>query len=452
MTPDPGGTFESGGPPTPPTGLPLLAPLREFLRRHWLATGITLLIALAQATAPAALRDPLGDPIPPEWRLHAPLPYAALAPWFTLWDGVAMLSLSRLTGFVLGLALGYLAWRIVVRRRRPVRPRRAVLEELRTLGLALGAFAGFILVGVAWNQRPAVRLGGLALEELTVEPHSHTPASHDVTGWPVAGFSAEASRRWHQRAGVDVLFITDHNAPATWTAEEGRGEMGQAHLCPGVEVSAHGAHIIVLGTPLPPDHRPFRGSAANRARLFAEVRATPGAVAIASIPEYRGQVAALVAEGVQGFEIVSASPKANELPREERDSVIAVARRHGLALVAAGDQHGYGATPMAWNVLRLEGWRAEEQPLCAAVVARLRDGGPTAVRIVERTRLRPDHPLPAVLTPLGVVWLAWATMTSASLVGWLAWTWLTALGMRLVHDALRRRRTRAIMSTVSRHP
>lgn len=412
---------------------------------------MTLLILLAQLTGPAALSDPLGGPLPPDWRLHTPLPYAMLAPWFTLWDGVAMLSFSRLKGLLLGSALGYLIWRVVARRRRLVRRGRVALEELRALGLALAVFLAFILVGVAWNQRPAVRLAGLALEELTVEPHSHTPASHDVTGWPVAGFTAEASRRWHQRAGVDVLFITDHNAPATWTAEEGRADMGQAHLCPGVEVSAHGAHVLVLGIPLPADQRPFRGSAANRARLFAEVRATPGAVAIASLPEYRGEVDALVAEGAQGFEIVSASPKASELPRAERDSVIAEARRHQLALVAAGDQHGYGATTMAWNVMRLEGWRREEGPLCAAVVARLRDGGPAAVRIVERARLRPDHPLPGLLTPLGVVWLAWATMGPASLAGWLAWIWIAALGLRAGQAALRRRRTRAIMSTVSRH-
>jgi hypothetical protein len=184
------------------------------------------------------------------------------------------------------------------------------------------------------------------------------------------------------------------------------------------------------------------------------VAESPHLVAIASLPEYRGRARAFADEGVGGFEIVNASPEANDISRPERDSVIALARARGLALVAAGDQHGYGATPMAWTVVIAPGWRRQGADPCALVVHRLRTAGPAALRIAERTRLRPDHWLPGPLTPLGVLWVTWATLNPTLALAWLAWIWLIALGRTAFRDALRRRRTRAIMSAVGtlHHP
>ncbi|MDZ4673283.1 MAG: hypothetical protein SGI84_02450 [Gemmatimonadota bacterium] len=418
------------------------------MRRLRWPLALTAGLLLAQTFPIGVLSDPLGVPLDPAWRLDSPWLYTLGAPLFSLWDNVAMLSRSRLTGFLLGLAVAYLAWRLLERRVRRVRMRRIVLEEFRSLILALAGLALFVGVGMAWNTRPARRLIGLGGDELTVEIHSHTNVSHDVKSWPVSSFDAEASLQWHQRAGVDVLFVTDHNLTTGWERLGPTHDSGGVQACPGIEISAYGAHVVVLGTPLPADPAAYRGSIENRSRLFAEVAATPGAVAIASLPEYRGEAADFLSEGAGGFEIVNASPKANEFTRVERDSTVALARAHGATLVAAGDQHGYGATPMAWNVLLEPGWRRLGGALCATVVARFKAGGPEAVRMVERTRLRPDHWLPGFLTPLGVLWLAWATLPLAGAVSWLAWIWAIAVGSDMARRGLRERRARAILSAV----
>ena len=45
--------------------------------------------------------------------LSTPWLYLSLAPLFSTWDGVSMLGMSRLKGFVEGCAILYLAWRLV---------------------------------------------------------------------------------------------------------------------------------------------------------------------------------------------------------------------------------------------------------------------------------------------------------------------------------------------------
>lgn len=424
--------------------------LTRILARHPWAAGLTAVILAAWATRVSPLSDPLGGALPGAWQLHRTLAYALLAPLVTVWDQIAMLPISRLTGLLAGLGLAYLAWRIRVRLRHRLRWHRAVLRELWGLAVAVAAFLGFVLVGLTWHARPVARLAGLGVDELTVEIHSHTNASHDVQGVLVEGFDAAASRAWHERAGVDLLFITDHNTTRGWNLHRGELPLERTQLCPGVELSAHGAHVVVLGTPLPESEQPYRGAPGNRARLFAEIAAAPGAVAIASLPEYRGQAEQFIAEGVRGFEITSASPKGGELPRVERDSIIALARRHGLLLVGAGDQHGYGATPMVWNVLRLPGWRTADGPPCAGVVAQFRSGGPETVRIVERTRLRVDSVLPWILTPLGVFWLAWSTASAPVVLGWLAWIWIAARAAAWYRTQQRRHHDAAVATVNSR--
>ncbi|MFN2316107.1 MAG: PHP domain-containing protein [Gemmatimonadales bacterium] len=422
----------------------------RLLTRHPLAAGVTLAIVAAWAAPVPALTDPLGGALPAAWQLHRSLGYAIIAPLATLWDQIAMLPISRLTGLLTGLGVLYLAWRIQVRRTQRVRWTRAVLRECWVLVMAVAGFVTFVLLGLVWHDRPVARLAGLAADELTLEMHSHTNASHDVRGFLVEGFDAVASREWHERAGVDLLFITDHNTTRGWRRFRGDLPQGRTQICPGIELSAHGAHVVVLGEPLPESQQPYRGSPAHRARLFAEIAALPGAVAIASLPEYRGQAEQFIAEGVRGFEITSASPKGNDLPRIERDSIIALARRHDLLLVGAGDQHGYGATPMVWNVMHLPGWRTGQGPPCAGVVSQFRSGGPETVRIVERTRLRTDSALPWILTPLGVLWMAWATTSVPVALGWLVWVWAAALAGSWYRTQQRRRHEAAVAALTSR--
>jgi hypothetical protein len=355
--------------------------------------------------------------------LVAPPAYLLLAPLFTLWDGVSMLSMSRLHGFLVGMGLLYVAWRagrLLLSSGRPLRLGR----ELKTLALSVAAFALFISLGLLWH-RPMLALAGAGPDFVVTDFHSHTNASHDVQGTAMAKFGARANLAWHRRAGFDADFVTDHNTVAALGPEP-----SPPLLCPGIEVSAWRAHIVLLGDSLPVDRDPYSRDRAGLAELLRISDSAYGALSVASLPEYErnhwGRLDSLVADGLDGFEIVNASPKANELSRVRRDTVIALARRTGRFVVGVNDHHGWGATSMVWNLVPVPGWRREPERTCARVLDRLREGF-GSVRILERHRLRPDSAWPGWLTPLGVTWETWRSMGGSLTVAWLAWIWGIAL-------------------------
>ncbi|HYC33499.1 MAG TPA: hypothetical protein VEB59_14520 [Gemmatimonadales bacterium] len=379
--------------------------------------ALTAGILAAQVFSAAPLSDPLGTRLPEGLRLSLPWTYAALAPLFTLWDGVSMLSMRRLEGFLLGLAVLYPLVRAGLAR---LRGHTTALREIAALGVSLAALAGFIGAGLLWH-RPMASLAGVAADEAAVDFHTHTRASHDVGGTLMDRYDAPANLQWHRRAGFDAAFLTDHNT-VTPVPEPEPGIVA----CPGVEVSAWRAHVLLLGDTAEVDRRRYNRDLGSLLALLRESESELGALTVASIPEYArnhwGRLDTLVASGLDGFEIVNAAPKANELTRAQRDTVVALARRTGRFVLGVSDHHGWGATSMVWNLVSLPGWRAEPAGVCARVLARLREGF-GAVRIVERHRLRPDDPWPLLLTPLGVVWETWRSMGLAAAASWIGWVW-----------------------------
>ena len=403
--------------------------------------GLTALLLGARLFSVAALSDPVAGAAPPSLRLAVPWLYYALAPLFTVWDGVSMLSMRRLVGFLIGLVVLYLAWRVgrLLWPRRDLSagptPRFLILKETRILAVSLLLLAAFLVGGALWH-RPMLALAGADPRDLVVDFHSHTNVSHDVRDTWMRGFDTEANLRWHTRAGFDATFITDHNEVSresgAGSGEPGRRNEGGATVrCPGIEVSAWKAHIVLLGDTLPVDRTRYNGSIEELITLLATSDSALGALSVASLPEYRrnhwGQLDRLVAAGLDGFEVVNASPKANELPRAERDSVIALARAHNRFVVGVSDSHGWGATSMVWNLVH-PATGARSDP-CSAVLTTLRTGFP-AVSIIERHRLRPDSWWPMWLTPLGVVWETWRGMGWPLTGAWLVWIWLGAIRPR----------------------
>ncbi len=342
-----------------------------------------------------------------------------------------MLSMGRLKGFLIGLALLYLAWRIVHAwrgRTHSELPRRGFwLRELIVLALSSSLLVAFLVVGALWH-RPMRSLAGVAPGDLVVDFHSHTNVSHDVRNTLMRGFDREANRRWHRRAGFDVVFVTDHN---TIEGQESRapgpeptGQERHPVLCPGIEVSAWRAHIVLLGDTLPVDQSRFNGSLGALLTLLQVSDTSYGALSVASLPEYQrnhwGRLDTLLAAGLDGLEIVNAAPKANEFTRSERDSVIALAQANNRFVVGVSDSHGWGATSMVWNLVRMP---SKADGICGAVLRQLKSGF-QAVRVIERHRLRPDDWWPAWLTPIGMAWETWRSMGWPLTVSWLAWIWI----------------------------
>jgi hypothetical protein len=331
-----------------------------------------------------------------------------------------MLSMTRLRGFLIGVAMLYVLWRVG----RLVAGRhfsaRRVLGELGFLLVSIALLLCFLLVGALWH-RPMISLSGVPTNQRVVDFHTHTAFSHDVGGTLMRGFDVPANLEWHRRAGFDAVFVTDHN-----TIEGVKGSREYPGLCPGVEVSAWKAHIVLLGDTLPVNRDPYSRSLPGLLELLSTSETTFGALTVASLPEYRrnhwNRLDTLITAGLDGFEIVNASPKANEITRQERNRVVELARANNLFVVGVSDSHGWGATSMVWNLVEVAPG-AQDQEICRSILAQLRGGFP-AVRVLERHRLRPDDHWPSWLTPVGVVWATWRSMGLPLATSWLAWIWL----------------------------
>ena len=394
---------------------------------------LTGLLLAARAISAPELSDPVAGAAPAALYLKIPWVYLIFAPIFTLWDGVSMLSMTRLIGFLSGMAVLYLLGRItrwLVAGRRSREPLRfQLLHELKVLFVALVLFVAFVAIGAVWH-RPMLALAGTAADEIAVDFHSHTNISHDVGDTWMRGFDAEANRRWHSRAGFDAAFITDHNVAIRRTRDTRRqtpDARRQTVLCPGIEVSVWRAHIVLLGDTMPVSRGQYKGLDGLLA-LLATSDSAYGALSLASLPEYRrnhwNRLDSLAAAGLDGFEIVNASPKANELTRAEVNRVIGIARSRNRFVAGVSDSHGWGATSMVWNLVRVPD--GQRQDPCSSVLRQLRTGF-GAVRIVERHRVQPDALWPALATPLGVVWETWRSMGWPLAASWLVWIWAGAM-------------------------
>lgn len=390
------------------------------------ALGLTAAVLAARLLPVPALFDPAGGVLPAGVALDVPGLYILLAPIFTLWDGVALLSKSRMEGFLLGTIAAYALWRVARRwlvRRSVIN---AAWREAVMLVAAAGALAGFVLGGALWH-RPMVTLTGVPDSHMVVDFHTHTDSSRDVRGTLVAWYDLEANRRWHDRAGYDVAFITDHNRRTLDTPS--LGAPGMPVLCPGSEIGAYKSHVVLLGAGAENDRDPYERELDGLLRLLRESRIA-GTPAILSIPEYernhRDRLGELLAAGAAGLEISNGSPKANELTGPRRDSVVAIAKAHDAAVVGVSDHHGWGATAMTWSLLpRPAG--AGDGELCEAAVDVISARGFEAAQIAERHRVGPDSWWPALLTPVAVVWEGWRSMGWPLTFAWVAWIWLVAV-------------------------
>jgi hypothetical protein len=186
----------------------------------------------------------------------------------------------------------------------------------------------------------------------------------------------------------------------------------------------------LLGDSLPVDRSRYNGSLDELLTLLRVSGSAYGALSVASLPEYRrnqwGRLDTLIEAGLDGFEIVNAAPKANEFTRTDRDSVIRVARSRNRFVVGVSDSHGWGATSMVWNLVRVTGPQPGSDR-CGAVLRRLQDGF-GAAQVIERHRLRPDDWWPVWLTPAGLVWETWRSMGWTLTAAWIAWIWVWAVG------------------------
>jgi hypothetical protein len=403
------------------------------------AACLSFLILLTKLAFPApALSDPTGSVLPVGMHLAFPFFNLFFAPLFDLWDGVTLLAMPRLNAFLLGAVTLGAAWSVGS---SIVDGKLSWSRATARLALFILGLGAFVLGGIRWR-RPMAHLSGVPSGVWVVDLHSHTNVSHDVKGWLQRDFDLETSRRWHARGGFDAFFVTDHNRTDGWTA----ARVGDHTLppppvaCPGEELSLWRAHIVVLGNTDSIPQSLYSDSAAGIARLFRESESRWGGVTLASIPEYDenhfADLSRWIADGVDGFEISNAAPKANRQTIAHRDSVVLLARAGNRWLAGVTDQHGMGATAQTWTLIPRTPVVPTSRAICQQILGTLRTRGFDATKVVERHRLRLDSPWPLFATVIAVPWEGWRAAGPWQIMSWLAWVWgATLLASRRARKA-----------------
>lgn len=284
------------------------------------------------------LVDVMTGATPGDAELALPAWYVVVAPFSNTLDALTFLSLERARW---GLAVWALALALWGWRRARVGSLRLRVGRVLVGPILIVALAGATLV----LPRPAARLVVADSSLTVVDYHAHTAASHDGR----AGWTSERLARWHARQGFEASYVTDHNVVFDGTSSTATAIV----LLPGVEWSVHRQHVLALGSVRPLDRTAFSGSAERMLGIFHALD-QQGALGIASIPEYwrnyRDELNAFVAAGVNGFEVVNCAPKAIGFPAPERRRVLALAARHDVLVVGGSDNHGWGAATCVWNL------------------------------------------------------------------------------------------------------
>lgn len=370
--------------------------------------------------AATPLINPTGASVPPGVTLGFPAAYLVLTPVYSFFDALSLLTVRQHIGLVLSVILTYAAWRALRGRRGRSVLRILVGEVAGVVLLLAGILAVYALAVLVPRPMAYLRVQDPAV--LVLDFHSHTNRSHDGR----KGFSAEANREWHRRAGFQAAFITDHTYVDTALAAAARNPdlAGQGTLLfPGREVVFEKEHVVALDT-LDPRSTPRTGPA-----WPVLIQTIPGNLSRVPAPGPGGL------GGVVGIEIEDAAPRGLGQTDRDRERILHIADSLDLATVAASDNHGWGWTAAAWNLMTIPGWRTMPSARLAHVVEEeVRLGRTAAVDVVARRRIRERGPaIVALLTGPRLVWHLLMTLTWPERLSWIGWilvlygaTWLWA--------------------------
>ncbi|MDQ6688958.1 MAG: hypothetical protein M3Z18_00410 [Gemmatimonadota bacterium] len=414
--------------------------LRRFVRYRW-PLIITMVVAVTAAFSLSPLIDVVQPRSPSAASLGTSVPYDILAPVSNILDTLTLLTPAQYWGTFALCALLFFAPGIVRDlRRRSFSIQHTIASSLRFVGGTV-AVVGIVLMA----RRPMAALTINDPELIAVDFHSHTSASHDGR----AGFDSERNREWHQSAGFNAAYITDHRTleGALDAMERNPVTAGAGMaLLAGVELRDGDQHPILLGVDpkrtriTSPDLRdsPVRGDGRSVEPIL--LFTIPGNIASVPRNELGGPVR------LAGIEISDGSPRGMAQTARDKDKIMALADRLRLAPIAGSDNHGWGRTAPAWSVLRIPGWR-DMTPTGLDVAIRrtilARVSGTTEV-IARRTAGPPSGRVEAALGGFAVASMMFRTMNWRERVSWIMWSWAGAL-ISLMRARRNRRQLRILV-------
>ncbi len=382
------------------------------------ATVLTVVTALSRVPSVEALGAPANG-VALASTLHLPVAYAILSPLCEGYDALTLLTLSQHAAILAWLVVLFAVFRIV--RRRALGSagvaRRGLHVEAMLFGAVILAFVAVYVLG-AIVPRPMAALALDDRDEIAVDIHSHTSASHD--GRP--GFNADANRRWHAAAGFGAAYVTDHRRFEGAEAGE-RGNPAHAGdgtvLLSGIESIAPHSRITILGA------RRGMGVETNGRVDAARMAQLPALVVVLTTPASLAWIPETLR--LDAVEISDGAPRGLMFTRRLAPEIEQFATTRRLALVAGSNNHGWGRTASAWTILRLPGWRAmSPDSLDRAIRGTLIAGG-NAVRVIGRSSTPLPRSLAAVVaTPALLLWGVVTRLSAVERVSWTVWIWSLA--------------------------
>lgn len=379
-------------------------------------------VILGLAGKTSSLVNSFDGASPPNVRFELPPAYVGTSPISRTLDLLSLLSIPQSVWLLVTFAVIVLA--VAAREGQGEGGRSINVKLLRTFGFVVA----FVIVMEALMIVLPRPMAGLATSDpniVRVDFHSHTKASHDAAQW----FTAERNRDWHSSGGFDIAFLTDHvkwggaiEARAHNPVRAGDG----TSLLTAVEGHYHKVSTVMLAL-VQSDTSVMNG--------WGELHpGTPSIgrepVTIATLPGPIEKVAEAVAvpfPEFSGIELVDAAPRGlGQLDRQE-DSIRAIARRYHLVLVSSSNNHGWGRTVVAWNLIRIDGWRSLPPDSVGRLLeAPFRARDTAAVSIVKRLRPR-THGMSLPLTLPIAAYQTVGSLTMPERAMWLVWTWVATL-------------------------
>ena len=386
----------------------------------WAILLTLLVIALTGRASPIV--DSHDRAPPPGVSLHLPAAYVATSPLSRTLDTLTLLAVPQTIWlFVIG-ALLVIGWVFATprtsRRSNPVR-----------FSITIGAIIIVVAVleaAVIILPRPMAKLEVANPEIVRIDFHSHTNASGDAN----KRFTPADNREWHQHGGFDVAYISDHisfrGADEAMRLNPPKAGMGLTSLS-AVEGRYHKImSTIMLG--LTSADTALLDSKGHL--LAAEPSSGRSAVTIVALPNRNlDSVTAQSLDSLPHFaalELVDAAPRGlGQLDRDEGKIRQLAGERH-FTLVAASNNHGWGRTVAAWNLMTIPGWRdMAADSLAKEIEQPLRSRQTDAVTIVKRLRPR-THGATLPFTLFVAAYQILASLTLSERAVWLLWIWLIA--------------------------
>lgn len=397
------------------------------LRKFTLPLGLSVLV-LALIGRTSSIVDSRDNWPPAGTSLDLPTGYVAMSPISRVLDALSLLSIPQTIWLFVGVALVVVATIIAT----GDRSRRALPFRIAIgFGLVIAAVA-ILEASVILIPRPMANLRVVDPETLRIDFHSHTNVSNDAN----RRFTPDDNREWHKAGGFDVAYISDHIRFAG-AAEAMKKNPAKAGDSLTVLSAVEGRYHKILSTVM---LRLFQSDTSILDAKGHLVDGTPSIgttpVTIVAIPN--GNIDSVTAESLDslphfaGMELVDAAPRGlGQLDREE-EKIRRIARDRHLMLVSSSNNHGWGRTVAAWNLMTIPGWRAVTPDSLAVLIEQpFRARQTNAVTIVKRLRPR-THGVSLPLTLPVMLYQTIGSLTLAERGVWLLWIWAIALVSPLV--------------------